>query len=352
MTEILKFGPMLQNSLMASSIAKAVQALGAALSQQQLKLFFNSQPSVAQHDDMLDSISPSINSATPNTSFLCHLDAEQQVVFEGGSQNSVCEPLAIAQSQNINDERPQILLPPIQAVFPEISNPKPLVIWGCNDDDQVQHQKQTSFQLLHFLRANATNKGALEWTQSKHKENPSDSPRQISPTVRTQSCQFRYVMTDDLINALAPKTLQANVEIQSPVFRVKRVKSSKSLIYTCVIATETELWDFGDIFTEVLGGDSLHSPLEGEDCQNDVTLTENSCLNIHWKTQTLQSTEPEREHSPAGSEMLMPNSVNIPEFQIRRFEETEVVVSHIVSPGNFYIQPTDSLKKLHALVTQ
>lgn len=75
-----------------------------------------------------------------------------------------------------------------------------------------------------------------------------------------------------------------------------------------------------------------------------LTHVQNFCRDIDWNTHTLQVTEPDLR-SPT------PKSVNIPEFQIQRFEETEVVVSHVVNPGSFYIQHADSLQKLQALFT-
>ncbi|XP_008279571.1 uncharacterized protein LOC103356986 [Stegastes partitus] len=143
------------------------------------------------------------------------------------------------------------------------------------------------------------------------------------------------------MGAPTPKMLRETIENQTPAFRLKRAESSGSLIYSYVIATETELWDIGDIFTEVAEGDSDPKPFEGEEEEEDAlninAQVENSCVNIQWKTQTLKRTKPAM-------------SVDIPEFQIRKFEETEVVVSHIVSPGNFYIQHADSPEKLQALV--
>ncbi|GAA6226404.1 uncharacterized protein LOC108882870 isoform X1 [Lates japonicus] len=360
MTDVLKFGPMLQNVLMASSIAKAVQVLGATLSLQQLKHFLGSQPAAVQEDDMICNISSSYNSAVQTASSSCHLKAEekeQAVISEEKSQpDAVILPPAIIQSPRINAERPPLPLPPIQAIFSDIANPKPmkitpLISWGWGDDVQVQHQKQTSSQLLHFLRAKAKNMGALEVTAMEWSRSTTCSPQSPSPTIKTQSYQFRHVVTDGLIEALAPKTLCADIENQSPVFRVKRVESSGSLTYTCVIATKTELWDIGDIFTEVQQAHSDGSPVKSEECQNTAAQMENSRVNIQWKTQTLQCTEPEGGNNSAGAKTPAISSVTIPEFQIRRFEETEVVVSHIVSPGNFYIQHADSITKLQALVT-
>ncbi|XP_044220496.1 uncharacterized protein LOC122990971 [Thunnus albacares] len=357
-TDVLKFGPMLQNSLMASSIAKAVHVLGATLPHQQLKHFLNPQPTASQEDDMIRSVSSSYNSAVVATSLSSHIEAEEkekEVVFEEKRQlEAAILPPPTIQSPKMNAERPPLLLPPIEAILAEISNPQPrnvtpLISWGREDDIQVQHQKQTSSQLLHFLRAKAKTMGALEvrvmeWNKNCTKA--SSSPQSSSPTIK--SYQFRQGMADDLINTLAPKTLLADVENEAPVFRVKRVESSGSLTYTCVIATKTELWDIGDIFTEVGQASSDDSPSENEDCQNETDQVEKSCVNIKWET---QCTDPEHENNSAGVKTPATNSINIPEFQVRRFEETEVVVSHIVNPGSFYIQHADSLMKLQALVT-
>lgn len=362
-TAVLKFGPMLQNSLMASSIAKAVQVLGATLSLQQLKHFLISQPAAVQQDDMICNISSSYNSAAAATSSSSHLKAEEKehaVVFEGKRPPAavIVQP-GVIQSPKISAERPPLLLPPMQAILPEIRNPKPMTVtplisWGCEEHVQVQHQKQTSSQLLHFLRAKAKNMGALEvtvmeWSKSTY---ASTSPQSPVPTIKTQSYQFRHVVTDDVIDALVPKTSRADAENQAPVFRVKRVESSGSLTYACVIATKTELWDIGDIFTEVGRGGSEASPLENKDCTSITTQVENPCVNIQWKNQTLPCTKPKHESSCAGAETPAINGIAIPEFQMRRFEETEVVVSHIVSPGNFYVQHADSIMKLQALVTE
>ncbi|KAK9517886.1 hypothetical protein VZT92_023223 [Zoarces viviparus] len=341
-TDVLKFGPMLQNSLMASSIAKAVQVLGATLSHQQFKYFLISQPAVVQQDGVLGGLSSRYNSAAATLSSSPRSQAEEKehsVIFEEKRpSDAAILPPAITERPENNPERPTLLLPPIQAVLPEICNPKPMKIpplmsWGCEEDVQVQHQKQTSSQLLHFLRAKAKNMGALEVTVMERSKSMCTSSLPQGPTIKTQSYQFRHVVADDLIDALAPKTLCADFENQAPVFRVKRVESSGSLTYACVIATKTELWDIGDIFTEVGHGEPKAHPVDNKSAQED------SCPNIQWKTQPLQCTEPE----PAI------NCITIPEFQIRRFEEAEVVVSHIVSPGNFHVQHGDSITTLQAL---
>ncbi|KAG7518622.1 hypothetical protein JOB18_039041 [Solea senegalensis] len=361
-TDVLKFGPMLQNVLMASSIVKSVQVLGGTLSLQQLKHFLISQPVAAQEDDMIYCISSSYNSAVQTKSSSCHLrvkENEQAVIYDEKSQrDDVIPQPAMNQSPKVNPERPPLLLPPIEAIFPELSNPKPkkltpVISWGWEGHFQVQHQKQTSSQLLHFLRAKAKNMGAqevtvMEWNRSTH---PSGSPQSMSSSTKTQSYQFRNVESDDVIESKARKTLRANMEDQGPVFRVKRVESSGTLTYTCVIATKTELWDIGDILTEVQQAHTDDSPAKNEGCQNTAAQVESSCVNIQWKTQTSQCTESEREDNYADAKTPTSSSVTIPEFRVRRFEEIEVVVSHIVSPSNFYIQHADSFIGLQALVT-
>lgn len=358
MKNFLKFGPMLQNSLMASSIAKAAQVLGATLSVQQLKHVLISQPAAVQQDDIICSISSSYNSSS---SHLKAEDKEQAVVFKEKSvSDAVILPPSIIQSTKYSADKPPILLPRIQAIFPEVSNFKtmeitPLISWGCEDDVQVQHQKQTSSQLLHFLKAKAKNVGALqvtvmEWSKSTYISYISGSPQSMSPTVNRLSCQFRHV-TEDL-RAQASQKLSADIENQTPVFRVKRVDSSGSLTYTCVIATKTELWDIGDIFTDAGQGNSKAISLENKDYQKMKDQLEDSSGNSHGKTQDLQCTGPEHEGRSAGARRPVINGFTIPEFQIRRFEETEVVVSHIISPGNFYIQQADCITKLQALVKE
>lgn len=349
----VKFGSLLQNFLKSSSISKAVHVLGATLSCQQLKLPFNSQPAVVQQAD-ISGVSSNFN-VTFTTSSSSHLKpAELSVLDKKGQLDFVCIPPAITQSCGINKEKLNMLLPPIHIIFPEIN--KPLTIWERDNDIQVQHQKQTSSQLLHFLRVKAENEGALEvnvleWTKSKSEANTPNSPERMSPAVKTQSHPFKHVVTDDPVGELPPASLHASIESQAPVFRVKRVKSSGYLIYSCVIATETELWDVGDVFTKALEQDSVHMTPESKKCQNTISYAEND-RNTDWTSRTLQPTDPDPNNSPAHSETLLPKTVNIPEFQIRRFEETEVVVSHVVSPGSFYIQNADSLEKLQAFFTR
>lgn len=362
MTDVLKFGPLLQNSLTESSIAKAVQVFGATVPFQRLKHFLVPEPAVAQQDDTIYGIASSNNSTVSIANSSSYLKAEENenaVAFEEKHTPDIL-PSGIIQSSKISLESPPLLLPPTQAIIPEVSNLGPikttqLLNWGFVDDIQVQHQKQTSSQLLHFLKAKSKNMNALDVTvmnRSKESMCTSVSPQLMSPTVKTQTYQPRHVVTDNPIYTQTPKTFSADIKNQIPVFTVKRVESSGSLTYTYVTATKTELWDIGDIVTEVRQGDSEAGTPENKAFQNIEAQVENTCLNIHWKVQSLQSTGPEQEGNSAAAKKPVINGITIPEFKIQRFEETEVVVSHVVTPGDFYVQQAQSAMKLQALVTE
>lgn len=361
MTNVLKFGCMLQNSLLASSTSRVVQVLGATLPFQQLKHFLIFTPAEVHQNETTCSITPSYNVLTTSSS--CHLSYEekdQAVVFEDEhTPHAVILPPAL--SPKVGPENSQLPRVPIQVIVPEISNSAHLnkikqpVIWRCVDNVEVQHQKQTSSQLLQFLKAKAKNVDVLKDAIIEHSREStctSDSPRLTPPTVKTQNYQLKHPVRDDVTDTQAPKMLSAYIENQAPVFKVKKMESNGSLTYTYVTASKTELWDFGDISTEVGQGESVASPVENEARRNDEAHVENSCENIQRQTQPLHSPQPEYEGNCAAAKTSAINGIIIPEFHFRRFEETEVVVSHVVTPGNFYIQQADSTMKLQALVTE
>lgn len=205
-------------------------------------------------------------------------------------------------------------------------------------EDVKMLQKLTSPQLLHFLKAKANDLGTLQvrsW--SEERTNMSSSPQLVSAADGAQANQPKHV-PDDGIDIEVPKQ---DIKNQSQIFKIKRVESSGSLTYAYVTATTTELWDLGDIFTEV--GQELSDASHVEDNARVNTRHEDmsSCVN---------SAEP--AHKSSRAQMPAVSGITIPEFQIHRFGETEVVVSYIISPGNFFIQRADSINKLQALITQ
>lgn len=201
---------------------------------------------------------------------------------------------------------------------------------------RMLHQKQTSPQLLQFLKAKAKDLGAGQvraWSEDS--TGMSSSPKPVSTYVGAKAHQPKHV-PDDVIDTEVPKK---DIEIQSHVFQMKRVESSGSLTYAYVTATSTELWDLGDIFTGAVQEDSEAS--HNKACGNTKQEDMRSGLNTREPT-----------HESSRVQMRAANGITIPDFQIYKYGETEVVVSNIISPGDFYIQQVDSTKKLQALLTE
>ncbi|TNN47712.1 hypothetical protein EYF80_042089 [Liparis tanakae] len=218
--------------------------------------------------------------------------------------------------------------------------------WGRGEDGPVQHQKQTSSQLLHFLRANAKHTGALE-VGAPEVGAPEVGAPEVgalevgAPEVGAVQRRRSSLPPEPRLQSQRCRLGREAVSAVAPVFRVKRVESSGALTYTCVIATNTELWDLGDVFTEAgrrrsgarPAGSEAGAPGRAQDASP-----------LHLRPQSRQRTE------PAGA-APRPRRAAVPEFHVRRFEEAAVVVSHVVSPGNFYIQHADAGAALRALFT-
>lgn len=325
---------MLQNSLIESSVARVVQVFAASLPLHQLKEIPTPLRTLVQQDDTTCSVAPSIHSddAPATSASQSETQSREHTVLseEKCMQDVVILPPAIMHSPEIIQEKSAEQAPPTE-IRNHGSDRLTLLSWGCVEDAHVQHQKQTSSQLLHFLKAKTKNMGALEVTgmkQSKESTCTFCSPQSTLPTVKHTAYHFGHDVIDEPTDTEA---LSSDVDNQTPVFKIKRVESGGSLIYTYVTATKTELWDIGEVFTEA----------EQEDCEDN-----------HRQAQTLQNAEAEPDGDPSPVKMPAINSIPIADFQVPKFEETKVVVSHIINPGNFYVQQADSAMKLQALVTE
>lgn len=339
-----KFGSMLQNMFMASSIRKAVQVLGASLHFQHLKQLVI--PPKGAHKVNLSQTAASQNQKKDATCSVLssHISTGQDTEILGKTeQNDVekCsshkEILLPASCDIVKTNAHKLLLPPIPTIpnktscnglYPGV----PMTKWGRDDDIQVQHQKQTSTQLLHFLKVKAKTTGVLNVTVMEWHNSLSDlppPPPSPAKNITKQAYQFKQ-------DAAWSSGMLSETENHTPLFKVKRVDSGGFLTYTCMIATKTELWDIGDIVTD----------LESE--SNSVSSKET--MQIMSSDETLKLIDVTVQKVDATSaKMHTANAVTIPEFQNKRFEEIEVVVSHIVNPGNFYIQHTDANEKLLTL---
>lgn len=342
MAPVFELGPTLQDLLIGRSVSKAVRVFGATKLLQELKQFLIPPPVFIQQDDGACSRRAAI---TVNSSFCLKEEEREQAVVAEEKRTPGDMTLSPdgAQSPSAGPERP-LLLPFTPAILPQTNIPASekvahLSNWRNLEDVKMPHQKQTSPQLLHFLKAKAKDLGTLQaraW--SEEHANMSSPPRLGSTSDEVLARQPKHG-SDDVVDTEVPKQDAKN---QTQVFKIKHVESSRSLTYAYVMATTTELWDLGDIFTEAAQELSDMSRVEEEACGNGEPEDMSSCVN---------SAEPVRESS-RGAQMPAVSGIAIPAFHIQRFGEAKVVVSHIISPGNFFIQQADSVAKLQALVAQ
>ncbi|KAM9834680.1 uncharacterized protein ACBT44_013333 [Syngnathus typhle] len=307
-TNSLTFGPMLQNSIMSTSIVTAAQMLRARQGLRWMTGFLTTQLQVNKL--------PVEKWSVDTSSLSCNAE-EQEIQFEVKSQDDPgIIPAALIRSPKIN------------------AGSTLKFIWGP-EDVHIQSKKQTTTQLLHFLKAKAKTVESL------------DDVSITRPSAEAQGggSSIRHAEQND---AKAPKTQLADTVNDAPIFRLKHAESNSSLTYACVIATKTELWDFGDVDTIVTTEEAREKVTiccsDNKDQQSDKCEGEEARITT---TLTLPC-ENSRKDSPKKPQK---ESVNIPKFQVRKFEEPEVVVSHIVSPSTFHIQHVDSITKLQALFT-
>ncbi|XP_019725431.1 uncharacterized protein LOC109515836 isoform X2 [Hippocampus comes] len=311
----LWFGPMLQNSIMATSIIETVQMLRARQGFQWLTRFPTPQLRAVKVDTMpvekcsIDTVYTSLSQDAKGQEIKTQLEEKCQA-------EATIIPSALIKSPKVNTE------------------PTAKFIWGLQDV-HMQCKKQTTTQLLHFLKAQAKSVESLEAFVI------------TQPSVATQSegSSIRHV-SHEQNDAKAPKTLLTDTVNHKPVFRLKRVNSNGLLTYACVIATNTELWDFQDVETIVTAGEAQRKSMnwcsDNKACPSEIFEGDKAC--------TIKNLTLPYEHCDYYSpKKPQTESANIPEFQVRKFEEPEVVVSHVVSPSNFYIQHVDSITKLQAL---
>lgn len=341
MAPVFKFGPTLHDLLIARSASKALQVFWTPLPFQQLKYFLIPAPVFTQQDDEI--WGGGAAAITVNSSFCVkEEEQEQAVVLEEKDTPSLSSD--DVQSPSTGPERLTLLLPYTPTIFPQTTVPgsenlTQVINWRDLEDVKMLHQKQTSLQLLQFLKAKATDLGGAQVSAlSEESTCRSGSPKSVSTHVGEQAHQPKHV-PHDVIDTEVPKQ---DLRIPTQVFNIKHVESSGSLTYAYITATPTELWDLGDIFTDAVQEDSEASHVDDEARGNRKQDKMRSCLN---------RAEPVHQSS-RGAQMPAVNGITIPEFQIHRYGETEVVVSHIISPGDFYIQQVDSINKLQPLITE
>ncbi|KAJ3587629.1 hypothetical protein NHX12_011226 [Muraenolepis orangiensis] len=226
------------------------------------------------------------------------------------------------------------------------------------------HQKQTAAQLLDFLRTHAGQRGAAEAHFTRVTTNaqlqgggPSTTQHRREGrrlTEASSSPPKENASSPPKENASSPPKENAAADAfrSVPPFRLKRVGPHGALVYSCMVLTNTELWDMGEVVTHQTPGPveqvaAQQQQSEGEDCHNK-TLADDP-----QRPQCTQATcgPAPATCGPAPAQAVpQRHSTSIPEFEICTFKEMEVVVSHIVTPGNFYIQHPDVMTKQRDLV--
>ncbi|XP_035265457.1 uncharacterized protein LOC118223269 isoform X2 [Anguilla anguilla] len=336
-SDVLRFGPMLQNALMATSITNAVQTFGAMLSLHHIQMALATQSemvlrsassSCALNIEVCDSLSGDKRENIP-------------VASERGSVYPLQGPRHHPGLKNVFEDPQEF---PIQKVHSVVQHISPqFTEWGQGNCLRVQHQKQTASQLIRFIRNSGDNEGLVQVTFFKGK--PSATPRQHEVTDKKAADKESKVPV-----SLEKRQFSSLV----PVFKPKGNVSAGCLIYSCVVATKRELWDVADIFTEG-ASDVSEKPL-GQEPESPV----DSCGESYFEVLGVSRQGPSSAGQSRLSAAVKPDvgsgppiagpapvsrvdaAVRIPEFKIRKFEEMEVTVSHVVSPSDFLIQHASS----------
>ncbi|XP_042625694.1 uncharacterized protein LOC109093846 [Cyprinus carpio] len=226
-------------------------------------------------------------------------------------------------------------------------NPKHVIQQNVGSDE-IPRQKLSCSQLIHFLKTSSKSKLASELPSSaaevKYRPNLTEASFSLIQNISTTAS------VDQRVTALtgAKKDVENKIfsksKVSEPVFAEK--ESSAEVSYHWMIATSTELWDIGDIFSDA--HQSLPEPFPNEvpdfnfqaDCKVPDLSSRSVCPSAEesWRLKDGQSPDTLTDHTEDDHAV----HVTIPEFQSHRFEEIPVVISHVVHPNKFFIQHKDT----------
>ncbi|XP_018602069.1 uncharacterized protein LOC108931004 isoform X2 [Scleropages formosus] len=284
-SDILKSGPMLHEFVTAVSARSAGQTVGSASALPQTSPTQTSHESVEICDTSLEHLEEKVP-ADDGEEMLHSVAPVKSCDSAAGVENPTMQP----NGQKLNHGA--------NAVLDD---------QGPGRDIVLKHQKQTSSELRRFLQSNYKYRAA-EFTFIQGKDAtaegspsfPSASskiPTQLEMNGR-QFCDRKCKERNDIKKK--PFCTLASFE---PVFKVKQNETENLVSLSYMVATDSEVWDVAD-----------------------VPMGEKHSLFSGWNGQSLEVSHMER----------------IPSFPIRKYEETKVTVSHVVTPENFYIQHVGS----------
>ncbi|KAG9340940.1 hypothetical protein JZ751_020133 [Albula glossodonta] len=341
-SDLLRFGPMLQNAIMATSITKAVQTFGAMLSLRHIQAYFAAQSEV---------VICSASSACEVKIQVC--DSPQndegikgQMASDGKKENtcSVQEPKHSSSLKAGFEEPHSRQTKKMRSVIKQVSSH--FLSQGKGKFVEVLHQKQTSQQLIRFIKMIGDTDGHLHVTFFRGKD--FSDPGTQTPPAGQQEVTSKWLREKEKDLPISSLKLWFSSSMgPASIFKVKRSDHSGSLVYSCMVATESELWDVGDISTNGAGyvsertlvgekellvepsGESYFEVLgASQDAARTPVIPTAAQTDIHNVPQFATS-EPEGRAD---------STIKIPEFKICRYKEMEVTVSHLINPVKFFIQ--------------
>ncbi|KAG9271944.1 hypothetical protein AMEX_G12885 [Astyanax mexicanus] len=351
--KVLKFGPLLHNVILASSISKALKIISATAFLQQMTLSLElkeeeKEGGKEEEEKEEEELPGKISSSSGIETELINQGQEPKMCKIINSkfnkqQNIVTE--AETQKTSTDTFIPKGIHPSLpQNVTTHILEQQ------FGNDPEVQHQKQTSSQLMRFLRVNGKTKNVPVISLFDAME------KAYAFMPQQQKNKNEAVVQKGVgLHTTHRRRLFSEMTVSGPIFKVKN-RSAGFVTYSCMIATCSELWDIGDISTDVTK--SLHDSIydqglafpEGDDpklldpfSQTLWTSSDESSDVASEQTERLYDSEERSTESVEDDDFLL----KIPEFEIKKFEEMCVLASHVISPSNFYIQREDAnLKKL------
>lgn len=369
--ERLESKPGLQNVPAPVSTPKAVPLNGTVLPCQQKNAFIERTPEMPVVPSQQCCPSAVVVSAPSVTeSNKRSKDEMSKVVIPKKSKMDNCTPTSPNSSKEVTSKTVTIIerkLAPVQlhqTVAPRhmpvkqtskekhpnlIQNfPTHLIDMGLDIHFEIQYQKQTSSQLMAFLKSNGKAHFITLLTFIR---------RDLGASERGEAQTYLMKVTSGQVSpgsaaepkAKATPTSSRKTEqvvgppdVKGPVFKVKHGNDGV-LIYSCIVATHTELWDISDIYTGVSHALSEAQSITGSEPffpQQIVDLGHSP--DPEMPPASHRGEEEESDGGSTDSEVGLGSgrgpSLAIPPFQIRKFEEMAVVVTHVVDPFHFHIQ--------------
>ncbi|XP_048838860.1 uncharacterized protein LOC125712638 isoform X2 [Brienomyrus brachyistius] len=233
-SNILKFGPMLHNVVLATSITNAVQTLGAALTIQQIQTVFTSLMSQAQVQ-IPNALQYNQTKDNQLSSDDCQDQSRPKTPVRHHSHNvTLGNPATRSTGQQFEK--------PLHGVTSCLQNEE------LGTDVTIQHQKQTSSQLIQFLQTKCRSDLLACFPGTVQPSVDSATHDDMSPLLIEGT--LSEVKGKPVYDNLYQGTNGLLIATSAPVFEVKEDYIDGALRCTYIVSTKYELWDIGNIFID------------------------------------------------------------------------------------------------------